>query len=97
MLVVIGSFRLPPGQHSAARDAMAKVIAASRAEAGCIAYAFAEDVIEAGLYRVSELWANQAALDAHFATPHMDVWRAEREALGMTDREISSHELRETR
>ena len=55
-------------------------IAASRAEAGCVAYAYAEDVIEPGLLRVNEAWTDRAALDAHFETPHMKQWQRERAA-----------------
>lgn len=64
MVVVIGTFRLPVASLAAGREAMARVIAASRAEAGCLEYAYAEDVLEPGLFRVSEAWASRAALAA---------------------------------
>ena len=45
---------------------MAEVVAASRAEDGCIDYAYAEDMLDPGLIRVIEAWRDQAALDRHF-------------------------------
>lgn len=90
-VVVTGEFRLPIAKRDAARDAMARIIAASRAEPGCLAYAYAEDVLEPGLYRVHEIWTDRAALAAHFEAPHMRQWQAERAELGMTDRRVACH------
>lgn len=70
---------------------MNRVIAASRAEDGCIAYSYAEDLLEPGLFRVSEAWESREALAAHFETPHMLAWRRERAELGMTDREVTAY------
>ena len=66
MVIVMGEFRLPPQQLAAARPMMRKVVDATRAEAGCIAYAYAEDMLDPGLIRVSETWRDRAALKAHF-------------------------------
>ena len=88
MIIVSGHFRLPPERIAEARHAMAKVIAASRAEAGCRAYAYAEDVTEPGLFRVHEEWDSRDALDAHFAGAPMREWQAAREALGFHDRDV---------
>ncbi len=92
MIVVLGHFRLPPASLEAARIAMAQVIALSRAEPGCIAYDYAEDVLEPGLFRVSERWASRDALGGHFASPHMARWKSEREVLGLTDRNVRAYE-----
>ena len=88
-VLVIGEFRFPVENLEKAREPMARVIAATRAEAGCELYSFAEDVIEPGLFRISERWSSRAALDAHFATPHMKIWQDEREALGLHGRRLS--------
>jgi quinol monooxygenase YgiN len=93
VIVVVGTFRLPVANLVAGRAVMARVITASRAEPGCIAYAYAEDVLEPGLLRVNEAWESRAALAAHFATPHMAQWRAERDALGMTERQVAAYEV----
>jgi len=93
MILVSGHFRLPPGRIAEARAEMARVIEASLAEDGCRAYSYAEDVTEPGLFRVHEEWGSRAALDAHFATPHMKRWQAERDKLGFNDRRISVYEV----
>lgn len=84
---------MPPASLLAAREAMARVIAATRVEAGCLAYAYAEDILEPGLFRVHEAWETREALAAHFAAPHMKTWQDERAALGMTGRVVSAHEV----
>jgi quinol monooxygenase YgiN len=95
MIVVIGTFRLPLENREAAREPMARVVAQSRAEAGCIAYAYAEDVLDPGLYRVSETWADRAALTTHFAAAHMKQWQTERAELGMTERQVTAYTISE--
>jgi quinol monooxygenase YgiN len=93
MIAVIGTFRLPLANIAPGREAMARVIAASRAEPGCLAYAYAEDVLEPGLFRVNELWTDRAALAAHFASAHMRQWQRERAELGMTGRAVAAYEI----
>jgi quinol monooxygenase YgiN len=87
-LLVTGVFRVPPENLDALRPHMAAVIMASRAEAGCLDYAYSEDLLEPGLIRVVERWTDQAALDTHFAKPHMEAWRAAREQLGFHGRDL---------
>ena len=91
--LIIGTFRLPAQGLNAARDAMQAMVAASRAEDGCLMYAYAEDVLQPGLIRVTELWRDQACLDAHFVTPHMKAWQAARTELGFHDRKITIYEV----
>ncbi|WP_408589158.1 putative quinol monooxygenase [Novosphingobium sp.] len=96
MIIVMGSFRLPPEQVEAARPLAEKVVTATRAEDGCIEYAYAQDLFDPGLFRISEKWRDRAALDAHFRTDHMKVWAAERaELLTLSDRNIRIFETDE--
>lgn len=92
MILIIGTVRLPPENVGRARDAMAAMVAASRAEDGCLDYAYAEDVLDAGLIRVSERWRDRDALAAHFKTPHMAAWRAVFPTLQISDRNLSLYE-----
>lgn len=89
-IVVTGRFRLSVDSRAKAEAAMARVIAASRAEPGCIEYSYAEDVLEPGLFRVIERWESREALAAHFEAPHMKAWQWERAELGLTDREVTA-------
>jgi quinol monooxygenase YgiN len=46
------------------------MVAATTAKEGCITYAFACDITTPALMRIVEVRRAQAALDAHFRTPH---------------------------
>ncbi len=92
-VVVAGTFRIPPGNLAALRPHLEAVIAATRQEDGCLVYSYGVDVEDPGLIQVFEHWRDQAALDAHFQTSHMAVWREAREALGFHDRRISAYEV----
>ncbi len=82
MLLIVGTVRLPPDRLSDARPAMEAMIAASRAEPGCVDYCYAEDVLEPGLIHVKEVWADRTALDGHFASEHLAAWRSTWPAVG---------------
>ncbi|BDI60693.1 putative quinol monooxygenase [Qipengyuania nanhaisediminis] len=92
MIIVIGTFRVPPSMVDVARPAMEAMIAASRAEEGCIEYAYALDVVDTGLVRVSEKWRDRAALEAHLRTAHIAEWRAQVAALAISERDLTAHE-----
>ncbi len=92
-LIVAGTYRVPPENLAAIRPHMLTVVAATRTETGCITYAYGEDVGEPGLIHVFERWTDQAALDAHFASAHMQAWIAARAGFGLYDRQISVYEV----
>jgi quinol monooxygenase YgiN len=92
-LLIVGTVRLPPENLAEARVVMAAMIAASRAENGCIDYAYAEDVADPGLIRVSETWRDREVLARHFATPHLAEWRAAWPRLGISDRKLVLYEV----
>jgi len=71
MIIVEGWVRVRPSDVERLRGSAAAMVRDTRAEPGCLAYAFAEDLAEPGVLRVIERWADEAALAAHFATPHM--------------------------
>jgi quinol monooxygenase YgiN len=91
-IVVVGQFRIPAERMDEARPLMAKVMHATRAEAGCVEYNYAEDLLDPGLIRVSEVWDTRAQLGAHLKTPHMAVWGEERTGLGLSGRNITVFE-----
>ncbi len=93
MLMLAGTFRIPPENLAEAEPHMAAVIEASSREEGCAYFAFGYDVLEPGLINVMELWRDQDALDAHRATPHFLAWKAARETIGMHDRRLSLYEI----
>ncbi len=76
MIIVTGNARIQPDTQDAARAALEPLIAATRAEDGCESYTFGFDVDDPELLLFTELWRDQAALDAHFATPHIAAFGA---------------------
>lgn len=94
-ILVIGTVRLPPENLGKARSAMTTMMAASRAEDGCLEYAYSQDLLDPGLIRVTEAWRGRDALAAHFKTPHMAAWRAMFPDLQITDRDLALYEAGE--
>lgn len=94
-ILIVGTIRISPGSLERARPAMAAMIHASRKEPGCLAYSYAEDVIEPGLVRVTEIWESRAALSAHFASDHLRQWRESWETIGVRDRRLHAYAIGE--
>jgi len=88
MLLIVGTVRVPAENLAAARPTMRRMVEASRAEPGCMLYTYAEDMFDPGLIRVTEMWADQTALDRHFSAAHLAEWRAAWPALGIGDRDL---------
>jgi quinol monooxygenase YgiN len=92
-LIVAGTVRVPPESVEGLRPHMLAMMAASRAEDGCVTYSYGFDVADPGLVRVFEIWRDQAALDAHGKADHMARWRAAWPQFGVSDRRISVYEI----
>jgi quinol monooxygenase YgiN len=73
MIIITGSIRIAPDRLAGALPAMSAMMIASRAEPGCVAYAYAQDLLDPGLIHVVERWRDRAALAAHFASPHLGI------------------------
>lgn len=98
MIIVEGFVRMQDaGDFERVRNAASAQIAASCAEAGCIEYTYALDVLDPKVMRVFERWESWEALDAHFKMPHMDRWRAALKDVKFVERSIRAHDIRETR
>ena len=76
MLVLVVSIDTTAANIAAIREAIATLEAASRAEAGCYDYTFAVELNDPDKLRITECWEDEAALKAHFATPHMAAFNA---------------------
>ena len=92
-LIIAGTVRVPPENLERFRPHMQAMLAASRAEDGCLTYSYADDVAEPGLVRVFEVWRDRAAIEAHFKAPHMAPWRAAGAELGVFDRKLTLYEV----
>jgi quinol monooxygenase YgiN len=91
-VIIAGTVRVPPENQASLKPHQLAMLAASRAEDGCLTYSYADDVAEPGLVRVFEVWRDQAAIEAHFKAPHMAVWRAACAEHGVSDRKLFAYE-----
>ena len=92
-VILAGTVRFDPAKLEQSRPRMKEMMRLSRAEDGCIAYTYAEDIEVPGLIHVFEIWRDADALHAHHTAPHFLQWRADREAPGMSYRRMSRHEV----
>ncbi|THD57780.1 putative quinol monooxygenase [Phenylobacterium sp.] len=91
-IIIAGTVRVPPENLASLRPHQLAMLAASRAEDGCLTYSYGLDVADEGLVRVFEVWRDQAAIDAHFAQPHMAAWRAACAEHGVSNRQLVLYE-----
>jgi quinol monooxygenase YgiN len=66
-----------PGQVRAVHALLMGMIAPSRAEPGNLRYELWVDRAEPGRFVLDELYADEAALEAHHASPHFKKYRAQ--------------------
>jgi len=97
MLVITGTVRIPAGAMEALRPVLQEVIEATRAEKGCLLYAFALDVLDPTLIHISEQWETMEDLKAHAASDHVARWREVGKELGVHDRQLQLHEVSGTK
>lgn len=96
MIVVSGVIRVAASSQGAAREAALEVAQATRREDGCISYAFYADLEQEGAFRVFEEWKDDAALAAHFKTPHMARFREKLSKLEFISREVHRYVVTES-
>lgn len=91
-LHVVATIPVKPEAVDQVRPALTELVAATRGEEGCLAYDLFESAAAPGTFVTVERWTDQAALDAHMATPH--VATAFAAAGGALDGEVAIHPLR---
>ncbi len=71
MIVVAGTMAVQPARRDEAAHVALKMVAATRAEAGCLTYDFWLDLADPNRFHVFEEWETPESLEAHFQTSHM--------------------------
>jgi quinol monooxygenase YgiN len=71
MLIVLVEVGVEPSAVAKVKDAVQAMEQASRAEPGCVGYAFSVDVSDPATVRVTERWRSMDDLKAHMGMPHM--------------------------
>jgi quinol monooxygenase YgiN len=72
-LILIARVRAKAGQETRLRRELQRLLAPTRAEAGCISYDLHQSQTDPALFVFYENWKSQADLDAHFETPHLQA------------------------
>ena len=93
MIQINGTIRLGRSIDAATRKAIVEMVRASRAEDGCIDYAFASDLADPDTLILFERWRDQAALDAHGKSGHMAAFQ---EFMGANPPEASDLRIYDT-
>jgi quinol monooxygenase YgiN len=93
MLIIAGSITTEDGGRDAFFSAIAPMVSATHAEPGCREYVFSADPDDANRVLVFELWDDQDALDAHFASDHMARFQQARAGLAIASRDIQKYTI----
>ena len=68
---MVARIRAKPGNEERVREELLRVVAPTRAEAGCINYDMHQSTDDARLFMFHENWVSKEALDDHLKTPHL--------------------------
>jgi quinol monooxygenase YgiN len=93
LLIVAGSVEIDPANRDAAIQATKAVMAATRAEPGCLEYTIAADLDDPGRFVILEKWVSADALEVHFTTPHMAAFQAAMGGMGVRKMEVLRYEI----
>ena len=92
MIIVLGTLDLANGDADSARALLDTLVTQTRAEDGCIDYAFAIDVLDKGRLRISEKWRDRPALDAHLESAHLAAFREGISKIGLSGSDVQVFE-----
>ena len=97
MIIVMGHAKLAAGEIDRLGAEMEAQIMATRAEDGCLAYGFSRDVLNPDTLIIAERWRDNAAIAAHFASPHMTAFNAVLANAKVLDVSVKAYENGEER
>ena len=95
MLIIAGSITTDDGGRDAFLAAARPMVAATHTEPGCREYVFSPDPDDANRIMLFELWDDQDALNAHFASDHMAEFQRASAGLSVTGRGIEKYTISE--
>ncbi len=76
MIIVIARAEFDPERLDELQPALDAMMRSTWEESGCLSYSMAIESRESGVCTIVERWENEAALKAHFQTPHMAEFNA---------------------
>jgi len=96
MLIVTGRVSAIPEKRDEMVAALEVMQEASRREDGCLRYGFYTALEDPLSFIAVEEWTDRAALDAHFAQPHLKDFTTRLGSLVAAQPEVAIHEVAET-
>jgi len=93
MLIIAGTISIDPANREIAASAANQMMEATLKEPGCAAYTISGDLSDPGSLHLFEEWQDQAALDAHFASPHMATFQEAIGKVGVRSMTVSKYEV----
>ena len=93
MLIIAGSITTEAGHRDAFLTAVAPMVVATHTESGCQEYAFSPDPVDANRILLFELWDDQDALDAHFATEHMAEFQSKMAGIAVAGMDVKKYTI----
>lgn len=96
MIVIAGRVRIKPGLRAEALALARQIATQSQAEDGCLSYSFYADLEDQDTFLIFEEWRDEAALAAHFKTPHLIEFRQHLPRLLAAAPEIKKYVVSET-
>jgi len=73
-VTVVARIKAKPGMEARVRDELRKLLAPTRAEAGCLNFDMHASAESEGDFLFYENWTSKQHLEAHFQTPHIKNW-----------------------
>ncbi len=76
MIIIIARAEFDPERLAEIEPALDAMMRATWEESGCLSYSMAIENRAEGICTIVERWKDEAALNAHFHTPHMAAFQA---------------------
>ena len=95
MILVAVEVKVDSGSAEKVKAAIAKMETATRAEEGCITYAFSVDLSDDTTIRVIERWRSMDDIRSHMASPHMAEFNQAMGAIRPKGLDIKAYEATE--
>ena len=80
-VTVIARIKAKTGEVQRVKEELLKLLAPTRAESGCINFDMHQGTTDPAQFLFLENWTSEAALKAHFETPHIENWLERAEGL----------------
>jgi len=93
MILISGLIELAEADIDTMKVAATTMALETRMETGCIQYAFYQDIENPAIFRVFEEWESMDALQAHFGSPHMKVFRETLSQAAIVRRDLKKYSV----